>query len=189
MKKTLVGFGASSMKGIGDDTGGGFFKRIQPAFDHYRFVNLGVGGNTTRDMMERCGQVTIHQPCDLIVLLGCNDLPRANDGNSKARTSVGEYCRNLSRILTTIKGQRSIFITSFPVDPCRSGVSVESFDLYMGHAVGIAIRSGYEIVDLYALMRASPCNYLAPDGVHFNGEGHQVIADLVTAHLMDTTRI
>lgn len=63
---------------------------------------------------------------------------------------------------------------------------MEGFDLYMGHALGIAIRSGYGIIDLYALMRASPCNYLAPDGLHFNGEGHQAVADLVTTYLMGT---
>ena len=186
MQKTIVGFGASSMEGIGDETGGGFFKRIQPAFNQHRFINLGIGGNTTRDMLQRCDQVVSYRPYDLIVLPGCNDFPRANDEDSQARTSVEEYCQNLTRILTTIKGKRSIFITSFPVDPIRSGVSAEMFDRYISRAHAIAVNSGYEIIDLYAMIRTSRREYLSSDGIHFNAQGHQAIADLLKSALLHT---
>ncbi len=44
MKNKILGFGASSMEGVGDETGGGFFKRIQPAFSPCQFVNLAADG-------------------------------------------------------------------------------------------------------------------------------------------------
>ena len=183
MHKTMVGFGASSMEGIGDDEGGGFFKRLRPAFDHYGFVNLGIGGNTTRDMLQRAGPLESYRPYDLIVLLGCNDYPRANDANPEVRTTLEEYAQNLSQLLPAIRGQRSLFITSFEVDPVRSGVSAATFERYISRAREIAAASGYEVLDLYRIIKDSGRDYLAADGVHFNAEGHQVIADLVQAVL------
>jgi hypothetical protein len=76
------------MAGVGDDERGGFIRRLQSSFTPYRFINLGVGGNTTRDMLKRCGQVEAHRPFDLIVLLGCNDLPRANDECPQVRADL-----------------------------------------------------------------------------------------------------
>ena len=183
MRKTLVGFGASSMEGIGDDEGGGFFKRLQASFDQFRFVNLGIGGNTTCDMLQRAGELAMYRPYDLIVLLGCNDYPRANDAAPEVRTALEDYAQNLSELLPAIRGQRSLFITSFEVDPIRSGVSAEMFERYISLAREIAVASGYEILDLYRIIKDSGRDYLAADGVHFNAQGHQAIADLVKAVL------
>ncbi len=183
MPKTIVGFGASSMEGIGDTEKGGFFNRIQPALGDHHFVNLGIGGHATRDMLQRAAEVTTYQPYDLIVLLGCNDYPRANDAYPHVRASLEEYATNLSQLLPLIKSQRSLFITSFQVDPVRSGVSAETFARYISRAHAIALDSGYEVLDLYTIVKASGRDYLAADGVHFNPQGHQLIADLVTNRL------
>lgn len=183
MTHTIVGFGASSMQGIGDEEQGGFFNRLLASVDQARWVNLGVGGDTTRDMLRRCHEVKAYRPYDLIVLLGCNDYPRANDAYPEVRATLEEYAANLTRLLPSIRGQRNIFITSFEVDPVRSGVSAATFERYISRARAIALDSGYEVIDLYAMLKVARLDYLAADGVHFTGHGHQVIADLVKSTL------
>jgi len=141
----------------------------------------GVGSDTTRDILRRCGHVNARRPYDLVVLLGCNYLPRVNDANPQDRTDIEEYGRNQAQLLPAIRGERSIFITFFPVDPARTGVSVETFERYVERARSISLESGYEVVDLYAIIEESCREYLATDGIHFNPHGHRVIADLVKA--------
>lgn len=177
--RTIIGFGASSMEGADDDEGGGFFTRIQPLFPHIRFINLGVGGETTRDMLQRKPQVEVHQPYDLIVLLGCNDFPRSDDEYPQVRASLEEYARILTQLLENIRGQRNILITSFPVDAPKTGVDAQLFELYIDRAKTIALVKGYEIIDLYSKIKASNLDFLSEDGMHFNSAGHHYIADLV----------
>ena len=64
--------------------------------------------------------------------------------------------------------------------------SAETFDQYVSRARAIALQTGYEVIDLYTIIKASRRDYLAPDGLHFNSQGHAVIADLVTAALAQT---
>ena len=123
---TIVGYGASTMAGSGDSQGG-FFKRVEQLYKQRhlqtQFVNLGVGGNTTRDMLERFAAVKSIPTYDLIVLLGCNDLPRDNDPCPSARTTLAEYSANLREILPKIQGERSLFISSFWVSSVFRGRS------------------------------------------------------------------
>src|SRR5580698_5523192 len=100
---TIVGLGASTMAGSGDSQGG-FFKRVEQLYKQRhpqtQFVNLGVGGNTTRDMLDRMAAVKSIPTYDLIVLLGCNDLPRDNDQFPSSRTTLTEYSANLQAMLS-----------------------------------------------------------------------------------------
>ena len=179
MQKTIIGFGASSVEGVGDDAGGGFIARLQRAVPSRRFVNMGIGGDTSREMLQRRDRLHAYRPYDLIVLLGCNDMPRTNDGNSARRTGLDEYRDNLRLLLGDLRGERSIFVTSFPVDPARSGIAADVFAEYMACARHVSIACGYEVLDLYAAVVASRRDHLAPDGIHFNAEGHRLIAELL----------
>lgn len=178
--KTIVGFGASTMAGVGDSQGG-FFKRVEQAQwqrdPHSQFINLGLGGNTTRDMLRRAGTVKAIPADDLVVVLGCNDLPRTNDQSPAIRTTSVEYTRNLQLLLTEIRSQRSFFISSFLVDAERTGIQKATFDSYMGAAIQIAGSQGYSIWNLDQECQADISRYWAADGMHFNDAGHQLIAD------------
>ncbi len=87
----IIGFGASSMAGVGDSAGG-FFRRLQNAAASQQpdltFFNLGVSGTTTADMLARADEVTVQGNHRLIVLLGCNDVPRANDAAPHRRATL-----------------------------------------------------------------------------------------------------
>jgi lysophospholipase L1-like esterase len=176
---TLVGFGASSMEGAGDDESDGFLNRLKPAVAGQELVNLGVGGDTTRAMLRRADDVTRHRPHDLIVLLGCNDYPRKNDAHPASRTAPREYVLNLTKLLNTIRGQRNLFITSFPADPARTGIAAADSATYVGLAKSAAVNCGYGILDLFEAVRSTGMDFLADDGLHYTPAGHRFIAALV----------
>ncbi len=174
----VIGFGASSMAGVGD-TKGGFFQRLQNANTErpdLTFVNLGVSGNTTGDMLARADAVrgSDHR---LIVLLGCNDVPRANDTAPHRRATLEQYKHNLRALLPRIQGKSSLFISSFPVCAARTGVSEETLAAYMATARAVATECGFAVWDLYEELRGQDLTlYWASDGLHFNDAGHALIA-------------
>lgn len=169
------------MRGVGDSQGG-FMTRLAAAFAHtpdIRLHNLGIGGNTTRDMLHRVPDVEAVTPREIIVLLGCNDVPRANDKSPANRTSIDQYAANLSAILPRIKGERCLFISSFRVCDQRTGVSLGTLRQYMEVAIATARQNDYEVWDLFADSFDKASTYWAPDGMHFNDAGHQMIAEHV----------
>jgi len=182
MARRVVGFGASTMQGVGDPEGG-FLRRIaeemrsgEPGTE---FINAGVGGDTTRDMLGRLAGVVAANPFEAIVLLGCNDLPRDGDGAPQNRVSLDEYRENLQRILAGLKGERALFVSSFLPSPDRTGLSAETFENYMAAAVSLARAEGYEVWDLFAETRGRGAEFLADDGLHYNAAGHAFIAERV----------
>ncbi|CAN5323731.1 hypothetical protein BH09VER1_BH09VER1_37500 [soil metagenome] len=187
MTKHLLGFGASSMQGVGD-TQGGFLSRLASrclATGTHQVTNAGVGGNTTRDMLGRLPTLNL-PPDDLIVLLGCNDLPRAHDPSPENRVPLSEYRANLTTLLAALKGQRNLFVSSFLPSEPLTGVSLETFESYMAAATQIARELDYEIWDLFAETKHGAETYLAPDGLHFNDAGHAFLAGRIGAWLLQS---
>ena len=177
--KTLVGFGASSMEGVGDSQGG-FLKRVASHCQAHDLpvtvINKGIGGQSTPDMLARIDELATLRPYELVVILGCNDLPRARDQNPANRTAPDVYATNLHRIFSTIKGGRSLFISSFAVSKERTGISPSLFEDYMGAATAIARSHGYDLWDLFNETKGRTEPWLADDGLHFNDAGHAFIA-------------
>jgi len=175
----ILGLGASTMEGVGD-SGGGFFRRTAEHFARldagHTFVNQGVGGQCVLEMVERLPAAVAEHPDFVIVLLGCNDLPRAADPHPQKRTSPEIYRQRLDRIFSTLQGATNWFITSFAVDEKRTGVDPACFDRYMEQAAEAARLAGYEIWDLHRETRHRQAEFLAPDGLHYNAEGHAYMA-------------
>jgi len=118
------------------------------------------------------------------VLLGCNDVPRDRDLTPGIRPSLEEYRRNLDELLGLIRGEYSLFVTSFPVCAPRTGVRPEILTRYMEAALEVARDHEYEIWDLHGELGGAGAEpYLAADGKHFNELGHAMIAGRVTEKL------
>lgn len=186
----IVGFGASSMRGA-SDSAGGFFTRLQrPTFaiPNAQWLNLGIGGNTTVDMLRRMDAVLAAQPTHLVVILGCNDLPRTPDGSPDRRTDLETYGRNVDTILRTIRAPWSLFITSFAVCERRTGIAPATLDAYMAAATQAARINGYRVWDLQAETRDSVQQYWANDGLHFDDHGHELIAQHVAKLLNEASK-
>ena len=180
--KTIVGFGASSMQGC-HDTQGGFLKRLDLALNketkHYNVINLGIGGNTTRDMVARVDDVMKYKPDCTILLLGCNDMPREGDTSPLQRTTLDEYRDNLKILLPKLLSTRNIFITSFYV----KWIKEDTFTRYMNAAQELAEAHNYEIWDLLTESRPLLPGLLFTDYSHFNDSGHQFICEHL-AHML-----
>jgi len=185
---TLVGFGASSMQGVGDSQGG-FLARVaahcQSRALPVTVINKGIGGQSSPAMLARTGELTALRPYDLVVILGCNDLPRARDRNPAARTSFDTYTDNLRRLLAALPGGgRSLFISSFAVSEKHTGIAPALFSDYLNAATDIARAQRYDIWDLFNETRAGTAPLLAADGLHFNDTGHALIASRVLDWLL-----
>lgn len=171
---TILGFGASTMHGAGDSRGG-FLARLQrPGIT---VINKGVGGNTTRDMAARLDALRAIPREWSIVLLGCNDMPRSNDGHPQNRTTLDEYRRHLTAIFNAVRSSRNLFITSFRVRD-TVGIDANTFSDYMRVAVEEALATGgYQIIDLHAASQSFGDRFWAADGMHYNDAGHQYICE------------
>lgn len=168
------------MQGVGDPEGG-FFKRLSrhPSLVALpiAFRNEGIGGNTLSDMLERAPKTAHERPYDLIVLLGCNDLPRANDKTPERRSTLASYREKTASLLAMIRGERSLFITSFAVAEKQTGIEASRFMQYVDAAISIATAQGYECWDLYRESKAGIEALLSADGLHMNAAGHRMIAE------------
>lgn len=176
--RTLIGFGASTMQGAGDPEGG-FLKRMAPHLPDWRVLNHGIGGDTTRDMLLRAPAVHAIGADATVVLLGCNDLPRARDGSPDRRTTLADYRGNLEQILAIVKAKRSLFVTSFRVSEEKTGVSSDLLRPYMQTAMEVARAHGYDAWDLFSDTFNDGPRFWAADGMHYNAAGHQHLADRV----------
>lgn len=182
MSKLILGFGASSMQGVGDPEGG-FFKRLERDWrgkgGKPRFVNQGIGGHTTRDMLARLSEATTLSPDLTIVLLGCNDLPRNPDGSPDRRTDLAEYQSNLEKLFSELPGERRIFCTSFRPDLARHGISAENFSVYMNAARNAAEEAGWDLIDFFEMSLSWPADLYAEDGMHASAKGHAWMAEQI----------
>ncbi len=187
--RTLLGFGASTMQGVGDTSAGGFFTRASRAESMQRryanFINHGIGGNTVADMLARVDKAVdaAGLDYDVVVILGCNDVPRDRDGNPAVRSTPQAYAATLAQMFPRVKSPkgRSLFISSFAVSYEKTGVCTDVFSQYMDPAMKLAQQAGYEVWDLWRATEPVAPRYWATDGLHFNDAGHQYIADGVVA--------
>lgn len=175
----LIGFGASTMQGAGDSQGG-FFKRLErklaEAGRPHQCLNFGIGGNSTRDMLARFDEVKAHLPCKAVILLGSNDFPRERDIWAQNRTTLDEYRKNVATILGAFAGPQTVFVSSFLICEKRTGMDPKVFAQYIGEAIKIARSLRMKVWDLHAESLTFEGRYFAPDGVHYNDEGHEYIA-------------
>ena len=176
----LIGFGASTVQGVGDSQGG-FFKRLErklaEAGKPRACLNFGVGGDSTRDMLRRFDAVRSHLPCPAVILLGSNDIPRDRDIWPKNRLALPDYQANLEIILGAFTHPETMFVSSFLISPGRTGMRPETFAAYMEIALKVATSHHLRIWDFYAESIEFGERYLADDGVHYNDAGHELIAE------------
>jgi lysophospholipase L1-like esterase len=186
MKKIILGFGASSMQGVGDSAGG-FFKRLENLVHkqnpNTRFLNQGIGGNTTVDMLNRLGEAISAKANVTIVLLGCNDLPRTPDSTPKRRTDLTTYRTNLDALFSKLKTDPCLFVTSFAPQFQQTGIKPDLFSQYMNEAISSAKKADWPIWDLYRESLSWPSSFYAPDGIHASDAAHEQIAQSLFTQL------
>lgn len=154
---------------------------------HLAFVNRGVSGNTTRDLLARWrSDVISEQPDWLSLKIGINDVWRGFTDLAEDRAKAvppDEYRTNLHRLLDQAQEEtraRLILMTPYMIEPDRAHPMRARMDTYGAAVKEIAAERGAVLVDTQAafdvvLKHTTPDEW-ANDQIHPNGPGSAVIA-------------
>jgi lysophospholipase L1-like esterase len=151
---------------------------------HLNILNLGVGGNTIRDLAARWEQDVLGRDREwLSIMIGINDVWRHFDPAvpKGEQISVDEFTDTLERLIKkTPQLQGLVLMTPYYVEPDRTDPMRARMDRF-GEAVrGLASKYQAELVDTQAAMDLALREYspaeLADDRVHVNAVGHMILA-------------
>jgi lysophospholipase L1-like esterase len=153
--------------------------------ERIRIINMGVSGNTVRDLAARWTRDVIDlKPDWLSVMIGINDVWRQFDSRLQTEqlVTLEEYERTLENLIRTTrpKLQGLILMTPFFIEPNRADPMRAMMDRYGAAVRGLAERYDALFVDTQAafdgvLTELHP-SALAADRVHPNTTGHLILA-------------
>jgi len=150
-----------------------------------RVVNMGLGGNTVRDLAKRWQDDVLDlKPGWVSVMIGTNDVWRQFDSPRQTETHVGpeEYARTLDDLVArTLPGVKNmVLMTPFYLEPNWADAMRARMDEYGEIVKDLAAKHGTLLVDTQAAFDTVLKSYypatLAWDRVHPNQVGHMVIA-------------
>lgn len=190
----ILFFGDSITRGY-DDSEGGWVHRLRIVFgDKYTFVNSGVPGDSSFDVLSRISnedEELIDTNAAVVIAVGVND---ARIRNGHHFTEVEDYTRNLDKIYLQAKkiSKKILFIGLTPCDEILSMPVDWDDTIYKNSRIEMfndALRdfcksNNVAFVEIFEPFKnAMKDMALISDGVHPNEEGHQLIADLVKPSL------
>jgi lysophospholipase L1-like esterase len=169
--------------------GNGYVAEIDAALTRMRFssavevFNLGVGGNTVRDLANRWdADVLPIKPNWLTILIGINDVWRFFDPRGFGSVAPDEFLRIYDNLVNRVPDsvKRVILMSPFYVQPKRTDPMRARMDEYGAIVKSLAALRGAIFVDLQAALdkelETQPYHSLAVDRVHPTPLGHWVIA-------------
>ncbi len=149
-----------------------------------RFVNRGVGGDTTRNLQARWRRDVLQERPDwLSVKVGINDVWRAFGDNAHEAVPLAEYRATLDRLLTEareVTGTRLILMEPYMIEPDGGQPMRAQMDRYGAAVRELAAAHGAVLVRTQAafdavLLHSRPADW-ADDQIHPGAPGHAVIA-------------
>ena len=178
-------------EGPGEDLGTGYVSIINACLSAtlpragIRIVNMGISGNTVRDLAARWERdVTALNSDWLSIMIGINDVWRQFDSWLQKEWHVdrNEYSQTLERLIQKTKPQLKglVLMTPYFIEPNRSDPMRARMDEYGAVVKELAQRFGAILVDTQAafdevLTDLHPMA-LAGDRVHPNQTGHMILA-------------
>ncbi|MFT5367028.1 MAG: lysophospholipase L1-like esterase [Candidatus Latescibacterota bacterium] len=184
----VFSFGASTAQGAKDDVGGGFIGRLGARLERETIghaENYGIGGENTTEMVARLDSLTETSTNDVaIVALGINDVSRYPDARSERRVALEKHKTNVREILTFLQGRcHVVYASQYPVQYEQLGFDPETVANYRKAGVAIAEELDVAVVDIFAMIDGARfTQFIHADGMHFNSEGHQFIADVLWSY-------
>jgi lysophospholipase L1-like esterase len=151
-----------------------------------RVVNMGVGGNTVRDLAARWQtDVIALEPQWLSVMIGINDVWRQFDQPLATETHVHpeEYARTLGELVAATRPRLEglVMMTPYVIEPNRTEPMRAQMDRYGAIVRDVAARHDAVFVDGQAafdrVLESVHPMALAWDRVHPSLTGHMVLAD------------
>ncbi|MBT5829335.1 MAG: SGNH/GDSL hydrolase family protein [Candidatus Latescibacteria bacterium] len=187
----VFSFGASTAQGAKDDVGGGFIGRLGKRLEREQLgtaENYGIGGENTTQMVQRLDGVPDVSLTDVaIVTLGINDVPRYPDARPERRVKFEKHKSNVREIMTYLQMRcKVIYASQYPVQYMQLGFNPETVADYRKAGVAIAEELELDVLDVFALIDDEKfARFIHADGMHFNSEGHQFIADALWHYMQD----
>jgi len=150
-----------------------------------RIVNMGVSGNTVRDLAARWSSDVVGlNPDWLSILIGINDVWRQFDTRLQIEEhiSLDEYARTLETLIRTTRPQLKglVLMTPYFIEPNRADPMRAKMDEYAAVVRKLAERYQAILVDTQAAFDSVLAELhsmaLAGDRVHPNLTGHMILA-------------
>lgn len=177
---------------IGDgeqyEVGNGFVQMIAMylAVDYpelnLRCINMGIGGNTSRDLLCRWdNDINALRPDWVVMMIGANDVWRQFDSPCRPERAVlpDEYRKNLGAIADRTKA-KTIWLTPYYLEPNENDAMRATMDEYRAIMKEVAAERGIPVVDTqeafaHILKYRYPA-YITWDRVHPNKIGSMILA-------------
>lgn len=152
-------------------------------------TNMGVGGDTTRDLLKRWEtDVLALRPDWLSVMIGINDVWRYFDPVRKPEAvPPDEFRKNLAGLIarTVPRPRRLVLMAPFYIEADRGEPMRARMDAFGAIVADLARQHGATLVDTQAAfdraLQQHAVRDLAPDQVHPTPLGHQVLAQAFLA--------
>lgn len=163
--------------------------RLKQVLPGWTIVNAGVAGENTKGALSRLQTDVLDYCPDIVtVLFG------TADASENKGIDIKEYEQNLISIVEQITPQRTLLISSPPIDqallsarkkafPQANFVTMEILEKYVQVATKVARSTNSHFLNLWSLMR-SQSNYSrflkSKDGVHFNQQGYEFLTQVLS---------
>jgi lysophospholipase L1-like esterase len=150
-----------------------------------RVINMGISGNTTRDLKERWQTDVVDLKPDWVsIMIGANDVWRQFDSprQTERHVLIDEYEKNLVELVTQTKPlvKGLVLLTPFYLEPNKQDAMRAAMDKYGAVVKRVATDQACVLVDTQAAFdRVLQVYYPATinwDRVHPNPTGSAVLA-------------
>lgn len=165
--------------------------RVERPELNLRVVNMGISGNTTRDLLARFdADVVALRPDVLVVMIGANDVWRRFDSPARPETAVPlkEYRDNLREIADRSPARDLLFLSPFMVEPDRNEPMRACMDECGKAMAAVAEATNAHYLDIQAefdrLLGHVHSASIAWDRIHPDHAGHYAIARAVATRLL-----
>ncbi len=183
-ERRVVFMGDSITEGWGQKATAAFPDRGE-FFPGKPYINRGISGQTTPQMLVRFRQDVINlKPNVVVVLAGTNDI-----AENTGKLTLGEIGNNLATMseLARANGIRVVLCSVLPASDFRwhpglaPAPKIRALNAWIKD---YAAKNGYVYVDYYSPMANAEGGLkgeLSPDGVHPNKAGYEIMAPLAEA--------
>jgi acyl-CoA thioesterase-1 len=166
----LVCFGDSLTAGEGTDPGESYPDYLQADLDqrgyHYRVVNEGISGNTTKDGLERLNSILALKPSIVVVEFGGNDGLRG--------VPVHDSRANLDKIVSTLKASGAkVVLAGITLPPDYGPDYIRQFD-----ETYTLLAKKYDVPMLPFILKGAygVSGMMQSDHTHATAAGNKVVA-------------
>ncbi|HXS15525.1 MAG TPA: GDSL-type esterase/lipase family protein [Candidatus Saccharimonadales bacterium] len=186
----IVAIGTSAFFGLGDPLHGGFIGRLKQWHERKgsdnELYNLGVSkdsiGETTSELLERLpSEAKVREPHLILLTSGINDIRRHGNRENPSITSKEKFRSNLISMIHEAKILADVVVVSpIPIlekhDSADNYLLPEDLKVYMQVVKDVCEEEHIPYLDVYnEWLTEDHSQFLTPDGVHPNEQGHEKI--------------